>query len=296
MELRQVRYFVAVAEECHFSRAAKKIGIAQPALSQQIKQLEQELGGELFTRTKRHVSITDAGKVLLTEAKLLLAQADHAKKTVEDAFSGTVGELVLGFVESATWTVLPRSLAVYRRLYPNVKVLLQPLHTVNQVHAIRDGKIDIGILGTPIEDSTMSIYTLKKESYIVALAKNHHLVSKAKINVKDLAHESFITTVREVGASYYDSMIKVCMDADFNPSIIQTATDMQTVLALVSSGLGIALINDSAKHIRNDVVYKPLFGTNQQAYQMSFAWRTENESQVVKNFLNVIQQLYLTSI
>jgi DNA-binding transcriptional LysR family regulator len=150
MELRQVRYFVAVAEECHFGRAAKKIGIAQPALSQQIKQLEQELGGELFTRTKRHVSITDAGKVFLTEAKLLLAQADHAKKTVEDAFSGNVGELVLGFVESATWTVLPRSLAVYRRLYPNVKVLLQPLHTVKQIHAIRDGKIDIGILGTPI--------------------------------------------------------------------------------------------------------------------------------------------------
>ncbi|WP_051384777.1 LysR family substrate-binding domain-containing protein [Sporolactobacillus laevolacticus] len=204
--------------------------------------------------------------------------------------------MVLGFVESATWAILPRTLAIYRKLYPDVKISLQPLHTVNQINAIRDGKIDIGILGKPVDDSALSVYTLRKECYLVALPGDHPLVSKVKIHIKDLAQESFVTTLRAVGAPYYDSMIKVCMDENFSPSIIQTATDMQTVLALVSSGMGIALINESARHIRDDVVYKPLFGANQIAYQMSFAWRTGNESHVIKNFLNVIQRLYLRSI
>ncbi|MDF2652563.1 MAG: LysR family transcriptional regulator [Paenibacillus sp.] len=292
MELRQVAYFVAVAEECHFGRAARKIGIAQPALSQQIKQLEQELGGELFNRTKRHVSITDAGKVFLNESKLLLAQANHATKAVKSAFSGSAGELVLGFVESATWDILPRTLAAYRRLYPNVHVSLQPLHTINQMNAIREGKVHIGILGMPVDDPALSVYVLRKEAYLVALPAHHHLITKTKIHVQDLAEEPFVTTVREVGPSYYDSRIKVCMDAGFSPIIVQTARDMQTVLALVSSGLGIALINDSAKHIRDDVVYKPLFGTHQHAYQMSFTWKKENHAPIIEGFLKVMQQLY----
>ncbi|MCO7124761.1 LysR substrate-binding domain-containing protein [Sporolactobacillus shoreicorticis] len=294
MELRQIKYFVAVSEECHFGRAAHKIGIAQPALSQQIKRLEQELGGALFTRTKRHVAITDAGKVFLTEAKALLTQAERAKKAVGNAFKGNVGELVLEFVESATWKIIPEMLAIYRKLYPNVKVILQPLHTINQVDAIKNGKIQVGILGTPIEDPLLFNYLLRKESYVVALPVHHSLASKTEIFANDLRNEAFVTTLRETGTFYYDSMIKVCMDAGFSPRIIQEARDMQTVLALVSSGLGIALIHESARHIRNDVVYKPLIGTCQKAYQMSFAWRKEADSPVVINFLKVIKHLYPT--
>ncbi|WP_167815136.1 LysR substrate-binding domain-containing protein [Sporolactobacillus shoreae] len=129
------------------------------------------------------------------------------------------------------------------------------------------------------------------ESYLVGLPIHHNLVSKTRIFVSDLGNEPFVAPLREVGSFYYDSMVKVCMDAGFSPKNIQTAKDMQTVLALVSSGLGIALINESAKYIRNDIVYKPLFGTLQQAYQMSFAWKKGNNSPIVNNFLKVVKQL-----
>jgi DNA-binding transcriptional LysR family regulator len=297
MELRQVKYFVAVAEELHFGKAAKKVGIAQPALSQQIQQLEQELGGMLFIRTKRSVSLTAAGNLFLKEARLLLTQSERAMELVKRAFSGFVGDLVLGFVESATWDILPHVISAYRDQYPDIRITLRHLHTIDQINAIREGNVHVGIVGLPVNDPDLCVYVIKKEPYWVALPPVHRLaVSDSKIFVSNLSQEPFIATNREVGATYYDTMVKVCIDAGFSPSIVQTVNEMQTMLSLVSSGIGIALIHESAKNLRNDIVYKPLHGTNQYAYQMSLVWRKGDTSPIIKGFLEVIRHLFTVSL
>lgn len=292
MELRQVIYFIAVAEELHFGRAAKRVNIAQPALSQQIIRMEQELGGRLFLRNKRSVSLTDAGKAFLPEAKLLLSQADHAQQTAKSAFSGEVGELVLGFVESAAWDVLPKVLRQYREQYPNVKITLLQRNTADQVKEIQSGHMHIGIAGLPIDDPHLSVHIVRKEPIVAALPKDHRLAEKEKLYASDLAHEPFVTTVRENSNQYFDTMVKVCMDAGFSPAIVQEANEIQTVLALVSSGMGVALTHDSAKHLRNDIVYKTLCGTQLNGYQMSFVWKEQADKAIINRFLEVVRQLF----
>ncbi|HET7616484.1 MAG TPA: LysR family transcriptional regulator [Bacillales bacterium] len=288
MELRQVKYFVAVAEELHFGRAARKVNIAQPALSQQIIRLEEEVGGRLFTRNKRNVSLTDAGKILLPEAKLLLSQSEHAQETVKRAFSGKTGELVLGFVESAIWEVMPRALRLYRQKCPEVKIKLLKRSTADQIQAIQDGNMHVGITGVPVDNDNLSVRVIKKEPFLVALPESHRLAAKTSLHVAELAREPFIATVRDKGQQYYDAMVKVCMDAGFSPSIVQEANEIQTVLSLVSSEIGIALIHESARYLRNDIMYKPLSGIKQHAYEMSFVWKKGEASPVVKEFLEII--------
>lgn len=201
MELRQVRYFVEVAEKLNFTRAADKIGIAQPALSQQIKQLEIELGGNLFVRTKRKVMLTNAGTLFLAEAKLLLEQAEHAKDIARQVFSGLSGKLVIGFVESSTWEILPKILSIYSKKYPNVKIVLRHLHTNNQVEALKNNTIDIGIIGLPINDSALHIHTIRKDHYWVALQKGHPLSCQKKIHITDLSNERIreLATLKVLG-------------------------------------------------------------------------------------------------
>jgi DNA-binding transcriptional LysR family regulator len=295
MELRQVRYFVEVAEKLNFTRAADKIGIAQPALSQQIKQLEIELGGNLFVRTKRKVMLTNAGTLFLAEAKLLLEQAEHAKDIARQVFSGLSGKLVIGFVESSTWEILPKILSIYSKKYPNVKIVLRHLHTNNQVEALKNNTIDIGIIGLPINDSALHIHTIRKDHYWVALQKGHPLSCQKKIHITDLSNEKFITINREVGTIYYDTMVQICMSAGFSPCIVQTANELPTILSLVSCGMGIALIHESAKNYRADLVFKPLAGVDTIAYQLAFAWRKDNPSSAITFFVREFENINFTS-
>ncbi len=291
MELRQINYFITVAEELHFRKAADRIGISQPALSQQIQQLEEEIGGELFIRSKRKVSLTEAGKAFLPEAISLITQSVRAVDITRKAFSGLIGELTIGFVESATWDILPSILKIYRKLYPEVRISLLRLSTAQQVKQLAENKIHGGIVGYPVKEP-LSCYSLREESYWVALPAGHSLTAVDMIRIEDLKKEEFITTSRETGQFYYDSMVKVCMDGGFSPMIVQTANEIYTVLSLVSCGIGIALIHESAKNLRNDVIYKPLYGTKQWAYQFSFAWKEENAAPAVKCLLEVIKEMY----
>ncbi len=292
MEFRQLNYFVAVAEELHFGRAAKKVGIAQPALSQQIQKLEEDLGGKLFVRTKRTVALTDAGKLFLNQAKIIITQADYAVDITRQAFSGVFGELVVGFVESTSWDILPHVIEIYRKKFPNVKISLKHLHTVNQIEALLSGTIHIGISGYPVNNPSLSHHTIRKESYWVAMPKEHYLANKQTVFISELKNENIVATNRDIGAFYYDSMIKMFMDAGFSPQICQTADEMQTILSLVSCGTGIALIHESAKHLRSDLIYKELQGTNHHAYQPCFVWKKDNISPTLKCFLDIALNLY----
>lgn len=293
MDLRRIEYFVAVANTLHFGRAAKQIGIAQPALSQQIKLLEQELGGELLKRNKRSVSLTAAGNVFLAEADKLLALSDHAQKTAKRAFSGEVGELTIGFVESAMWEILPKVIKKHQEEYAGVKLILHQLNTQDQLKALQMGDISIGIIGLPIEKSE-KWYTkqVRNEPIVAALAKDHHLSDSSILFPKDLSQEAFIMIDRKFGMHYHDTMLKICLGAGFHPSIIQEVDKFQTVLSLVSSNLGVSLIPESARYLRNDVLYKPLQGTENNTFPLSFIWRKEKHSPVVANFIQLIEDDY----
>ena len=295
MELRQVRYFVAVAEELHFGRAADKIGIAQPALSQQIKQLETELGGELLMRTKRKVLLTDAGKLFLEQAKSLLAHTEYAESITRRAFSGLLGKMVIGFVESATWDILPRILSAYNQKYPDVKVVIRKLNTHEQSEALKNHSIDVGISGFSIEDPALCIRTVRQERYWVALPKGHRLSGQVAVCIADLKNEKFIASNRETGRIYFDMMVQTCMSAGFSPQIVQTADELSTMLSLVSCGMGIALIHESVKNYRPDLVYKPLEDVDTIAYQLSFAWRKEDTAPTLSRFVQEIDNLYPNS-
>ena len=294
MELRHLQYFVAVAEELHFGRAAQRLNMAQPPLSQQIRHLEEELGVQLFQRTRRHVELTDAGQAFLQEARLTLAQAEHAVKIARQAGRGEIGKLTIGFVGSATYEALPSIIRNFQERYPDVELILRELTTTQQVHALHDKRIHIGILRPPINDDTLVLETLIKEPIVLALPENHPLSRQSSLTVEALAHEHFILFPRHLGPGLYDQIIGLCQQAGFSPQVTQEAIQMQTILGLVATGLGIALIPASAQHLRcTGVIYRRL-DTNIYV-ELAMAWRKDDASPVLQAFLKTIWESFSLS-
>ena len=178
MELRHLRYFVAVAEELHFGRAAIQLSIVQPSLSQQIRQLENELGFPLLYRTKRSVELTDAGKVFLVEAKRVLAQVQEAKRTAQRAYRGEVGRLVVGYISSSTYDLLPMMLRDYRERFPDVEVALRELTTQEQIRALEEDYIQVGLLRLPISAPLIQVEVVRREPIVCVLPEKHPLAAR----------------------------------------------------------------------------------------------------------------------
>jgi DNA-binding transcriptional LysR family regulator len=291
MELRHLHYFVAVAEELHFGRAAERLQMAQPPLSQQIRQLEDELGVQLFYRTKRHVQITEAGYVFLQEARQTLTQAEQAIAAARKASRGELGRLVIGFVGSATSDILPTLIRAFHERYPEVELHLRELTTAQQLRAFRDERIHVGILRPPIHDDTLRIETVFKEPLIVALPERHPLSSQEQIPIEALTREHFILFPRQQGSGLYDQIISLCQRAGFSPQIMQEAIQMQTILGLVASGLGISLVPASTQHLRNTgLIYREL-QTSTAYVEMALAWSKEATSPVLDTFLRTAREV-----
>ena len=244
MELRHLRYFVAVAEELHFGRAAKRLCITQQPLSRQIKDLERELGVELFYRTKRTVRLTEVGEVFLAETRKTLQQAEYAVYLAKQAKQGKIGRLTIGFTGSALNIVLPAAIRQFKKLYPQIDLTLERLQTIEQVEALNNKQIDLGLLHPPIDDDTLILETIYLEQLVVALPDNHPLAkdTSVPISLKHLANEPFILFPRQFGSVLYDRIINLCQQAGFSPNIVQEAIPQQTILGLVAAGIGISLI------------------------------------------------------
>jgi DNA-binding transcriptional LysR family regulator len=289
MELRHLRYFITVAEELHFGRAAQRLNIAQPPLSQQIRQLEKELGVQLFYRTKRCVQLTDAGKVLLFEAQLILNQVSQAVKSTQKASRGEIGQLVVGFVSSAAYNVLPKILQAFRVSFPEVNLVLHELTTDKQLQGLRDTWIDVGFLRPPVEDDTLNVATIFQESLIVALPENHHLSYQQTIPIKALINELFILFPRHLGPKLYDQIVSLCQQADFSPNVVQEAIQMQTIVSLVAAEIGIALVPASLQNLqRTGVIYRAIQEATPQA-EIAIIWRRNELSPVLQQFLKIVQ-------
>ena len=291
MELRHLRYFITVAEELHFSRAAERLQIAQPPLSQQIRSLEAELGVQLFQRTKRSVQLTDAGQVFLEEARRALTQVEQAIRAAQRASRGEIGRLGVGVNGSATHTFLPKILQVFRR-FPCVELVLHELVSHQQVQGISDRQIDVGFLWLPsVDDSALSFMSIWREPLLVALPETHPLADLPEIPLPVLSDEPFVLPPRQLGPSFYNQIITLCQQAGFSPKVGQEAVLMQTIVSLVAGGVGVALVPASLQNLQKvGVVYKLLQGQKSEL-EMAAVWRQDNSSQVLQEFLKVVREI-----
>ena len=262
MELRQLRYFVAIAEEGSLSRAARRLHISQPPLSAQIKSLEGRLGVRLLARTNRGITLTAAGSVFYDESRALLARLEHAKSKTRQAGRGEIGTLSVGFVSIADYGILPPALKSFRARLPLAEVHLHELTTDAQLRELRASHLDLGVGIAPIDETDIDFELLMKEELILATPA---VLRKAKRNsgiaLSDLSKESFIVPPRDVASGLFDLTMSTCRAAGFSPRITQHARQMQTVVGLVSCGLGIALVPSSVRNLRRTgVQYHRLTG------------------------------------
>jgi DNA-binding transcriptional LysR family regulator len=293
MELRHLKYFVAVAEELNFSRAAERLKISQPPLSQQIHQLENELGVQLFFRTKRQVELTDAGKAFLESTYKILSNIEKACETARHSQKGEFGKIAIGFTGTATFDILPNLMQSYRTRYPFVDLTVCQINTTNQVQSLLKSEIDIGILCSPVTSPDLEFAVIRKEPFIVALPENHPLASKTDLlEVQELSSELFIMTPRKAGQIYYDMVIGVCYNAGFSPIITQEVHELHTALSLVSACMGIALVPCSIQNFRiNGIVYRQLKNST-STLKTALVWRKDETAPIVHNFLNLAKEIF----
>ncbi len=292
MELRHLKYFVAVAEELHFGRAARRLAIAQPPLSQQIKSLEEEIGVLLLIRTKRLVKLTAAGEVFLDEARKCLAQAEKAVRAAGRAARGEIGQLAVGFVGSAVYGDAPLLFRLMRSRYPEVSLLLQDLTSEEQVEAVKANRIDVGLVRPPVAAAeSLAMRVIWREPLMVALPEGSRLVREKEIAVESLAGESFIQIPRHVAPGFYDQFIRICARAGFSPQIVQEARTTPTIVNLVAGGMGVSLLPSSLQSLRRrGVVYRPLKAPVPTT-EMAVIWRPDDNSRTLLSFLAIISEV-----
>lgn len=291
MELRHLRYFIAVAEELHFSKAAERLHIAQPPLSQQIQQLEAELGVELFHRkTKRQVQLTEAGKVFLQEAYGLLLQLENAIALTQRIGRGQTGQLRIGFTSLVIYELLPSILRQFREQFPDVELVLRELTTSQQEQALRDSLIHVGFAHPPLEDDTLSYQSLHQQTLVVALPSNHSLAQTEHIQVQELENEPLIMFPRYLAPGLYDLIMSLFRQRNIKPQITQEAVQMQTIIGLVSAGIGVAITPSVLQNLqRSGVTYRPLLEAA-PVIETAVIWQENSLTPLVENFLKFTQQ------
>lgn len=290
MELRHLRYFVAVAEELNFCRAAERLRIAQPPLSLQIRNLEDELGAPLFYRVKRRILLTPAGETLLEEARRLLAGAEDTRRRVGEVARGRVGRLMVGYVGTAMYDLLPDAVRLFRQHHPTIELLLDEMSTAAQITALRQGQIQLGLLRPPVEDDCLETEELVRENLMIALPERHPLCGKTHIRLQDLSQEAFVLCGAAFEPTLHRRYLDLLRHAGFEPRIAQEVTHLQTQLGLVAAGVGVSLVPSSTAFAsRPGVVYREVSGP-QVTLPKSAAWIRGFSTLPMMSFLKVVRQ------
>ncbi|MCC7547460.1 MAG: LysR family transcriptional regulator [Burkholderiales bacterium] len=292
MELRHLRYFVTVAEELHFGRAARRLHLSQPPLSMQIKALEEEIGVTLLLRNQRPVELTVAGEVFLKEARDILARADAAAEAARRAARGETGDLRVGFVTIADYSILPPVLQRFRHASPDIRLVLQEATTDVQLRELAEARMDVGFVLPPVEEERLQVLPLLQEPLLAALPESHPAArARGPISLRRLADSPFILFPRHMATGLYDDTIRFCRQAGFSPRVEQEAVQMQTIVSLVSVGLGVALIPASLRHLgRTGVVYKPLRERSPLTV-VALAWRKSDARATTARFVHAVQSV-----
>ena len=288
-ELRHLRYFLAVAEELHFRRAAEKLHIAQPALSRQIQQLEAALQVKLFARTNRSVVLTEAGEVFYIEAKKIFQRIDDAVSLTQKAALGNWGELKLTFTAPAMSTVLPSILRTYRKDFPKVKFTLTELPTSAQVEALKTGESDCGFFHPTVTAANLTIKEIFAESIGIVVPRSHSLAEEKTVKLADFSNDDFILFPRTYNPHLYDHIIAVCQQVGFSPRIIEEISPRSNAVSFVAAEIGITFLSRSLGSLcGQDVVYKPLAGLAPQL-KLVYGWRSQDPSACLSRFLEVVK-------
>src|SRR5882724_944216 len=288
MELRHLRYFVAVAEERHFGRAAKRLHIAQPPLSRQIKGLETELGFTLFDRSRRRVELTSAGGTLLTHARRVFDAVDLATREAKRASLGETGRIVVGYLSSLAYSGLTELLRAFRTRYPSVEVELRELPPAEQIDALKDGRIDVGFVRGPVDDAALTTERVRKEPLVVALPADHPLATRGRIALELLTNEPFVSFPRNRGPAFFDHLMSLCRKAGFTPRIVQEAPQLD-LLSLVAAGFGVAILPSSIRELRRDgLAFREIAGS--PSTEVLVAWRTSGMTPVLQGFLELVKR------
>jgi len=289
IELRHLRYFIAVAEELHFGRAAARLHISQPPLSQQIQALERELGGlKLLERNQRRVALTEAGQQFLLQSYAVLESVQNAVSIAHRTGRGETGILRIGFTGSMPFTrVMPRLIRDFREAYPGVQLRLEELPSINQVELLLKGSLDVGftrrLTNAPFEK--VETYRLLEERLVVALPAGHALAEKSAITIPMLADEKFVMYARPLGAGLYDQIISMCLAAGFSPNVAQEARHMPTIIGLVSAGVGIGIVSPAMRQMRvPNVVYRKLKAAGSKTEVLLVSRHGENSVLVINFF------------
>jgi DNA-binding transcriptional LysR family regulator len=292
MELRHLRYFVTVAEELHFGRAARRLHLSQPPLSMQIKSLEQELGTPLLARTQRRVELTAAGAVFLKEARDILARVSAASEAARRAARGETGELAVGFVSIADYSVLPPALREFRLRNPGIRLVLREATTDVQLRDLIEERADLGFLLAPVPDERLQVLPLLRERLVAALPERHPAAAgRGRVSLKRLADSPFILTPHHMAPRLHDSIMSFCAEAGFTPRVEQEAVQMQTIISLVSAGLGVSLIPESLRHLgRTGVAYRPL-RERSPLTEIVLAWRARDSRPALQRFVAAVQSV-----
>ncbi|MBW9089801.1 LysR family transcriptional regulator [Rhizobium wenxiniae] len=293
MDKRLLNSFVVLAEELHFIRAAGRLRITQSALSQQISRLEQEIGVQLFDRSRRRVSLTDAGQSLFEEGSLALRQLNLAIDMAKRAANGHVGSLTIGFADAAALNVLPKLTSEFSKRYPGVNIILHEMISAEQVEALRARRIQIALLRPVFEDGDFDTALLLREPYVVAVSATHKLADCDTIRLADLSDEGLITT-RRVKARYVEENFRPFLKrAGVTLRTVQEVNELHAILGLVAGGLGIALFPRSITSLQLDgVVFRPLDGKETPTAEMYIAKRSDDETMTVRRFVELAKKLH----
>ncbi|MCO3626408.1 LysR family transcriptional regulator [Pseudomonas aeruginosa] len=291
MELRHLRYFIAVAEELHFGRAAERLGISQPPLSQQIQALEEEIGARLFERTNRRVELTDAGRLFLDESRQVLAQVDKAVLLARRAHLGELGELKIGFTSSAPFTsTIPSSIHAFRKAYPDVHLDLQEMSSRQVLKALLEESLQVGVIRPLALPDAVHWVELFREPLVAVLRADHPLAAGSEdgLAIAALAEEPVVFFPRSYGTGLYDQVIALTRQAGFSPRIAQEASEAMTIIGLVSAGLGVSILPASFRRTRVDgVVYRTL--SDPEATTAVWLVRRQNEgSPLALSFIDLV--------
>jgi len=294
IELRQLRYFATVAEELHFGRAARRLHMTQPPLSQTIMALEEMLGAPLFERNRRGVALTAAGEALLPEARRLLEQSAGLAELVRRAASGASGRLSLAFVSSADYSVLPPTLRAYRAEYPHVEITLKEATSDLQLDDLLEGRVDAGLLIPPLPDRArqeLDYLPVLSEPLVLAAPAGLPALAQARAaDLRKLAGIPLIIFPRHISPGLYDAILSVFREAGITAEVGQEAIQMQTIVSLVSAGMGIALVPQSVSNLRRPgVEYLPLVQST-PLVETGLAWRRDNASPVLRGFLELMRK------
>ncbi|GAA1264121.1 LysR family transcriptional regulator [Planotetraspora silvatica] len=290
LDMRLLRYFVTVAEERHFGRAAQRLHIAQPPLSQQIRKLERQLQVQLIDRSRRPIELTDAGQALFEEGRLAITHSERAFAAARRAASGHLGHLRIGALQAAVDGVVPYVMREHRREFPDVKLDIVEQGTAQQVAQLLEHRLDIGFLRGPIDEPGLAVETLIEDPLAVVVPDEHPLANKAQIAAADLAQEPLILWTRAAAPTTYADIVELFRIHDIQPPVADESPRIQTILALVAAEIGIALLPTSFMNLgRHGVRFVPVRPPLPHR-PLALAWRTENPSATLAAFITVARR------